>query len=67
MKVISTNPDGSAMAEFENLVQHSKVIGVTEPIRAVIAISEIPELIRIGQNGHRGAQRFESMFAQVLQ
>jgi len=63
MKVISTNPDGSALVEFENLVVHTNVIGVTAPIRVVVAISEIPEPTRIGQKGRREAQRFKSMFA----
>ena len=32
MKVISTNPDGSALVEFENLVRHTEVVGVTAPV-----------------------------------
>ncbi len=65
MKVISTNPDGSALVEFENLVRHTEVVGVTAPVQALIAISSIPGLIRTGQKARRGAQKVNSIFAKM--
>ncbi len=64
MKVISTNPDGSALVEFENLVRHTEVVGVVAPIQALVDISSIPGLIRTGQKAKRGAQKINSIFAK---
>ena len=63
MKVISTNPDGSALVEFEKLVRQTDVVGVTAPIRALVSISDIPGLIRTGQKARRSAQKLNSIFA----
>lgn len=65
MKVLSTTPEGEALVEFENLVQHTKVVGVKEPIRAVVAISEIPKLVRLGQLGQRAGQQIRSLLIQL--
>ncbi|MBI5400952.1 MAG: hypothetical protein HZB12_02465 [Candidatus Yonathbacteria bacterium] len=65
MKVISVKPDGSALVEFENLHQHTSVIGVVEPIRAIIAIDDIPELVRNGQKAHRASQKFSSFMGRA--
>lgn len=67
MKVISTSPDGAALVEFGNLVQHTKVIGQKEPIRAIVAISEIPKLEQIGRQARRSAQKLSSVFSKIQQ
>ncbi|HAS84777.1 MAG TPA: hypothetical protein DCS23_01735 [Candidatus Yonathbacteria bacterium] len=65
MKVISTDPDGSALIEFENVHCNTNVIGETAPVRAVVSISRIPDLIRIGQQGRRAVQKLNSLFAVI--
>lgn len=65
MKVISTTPDGSASIEFENLVRQTEVVGDTEPIRALISISSIPDLIRTGQKARRAGQRMRANLAKM--
>lgn len=65
MKVLSTNPDGGALVEFENLVRQTEVVGITAPIRALVPISSIPGLIRTGQKARRGAQKVSSIFAKM--
>ena len=65
MKVISVEPDGNALVEFENLHRLTTVIGKTAAIRAIIPIASIPDIIRIGQQGRRAAQKINSIFAKM--
>lgn len=65
MKVISTFPDGSALVEFSNLERQTEVVGVTAPIQAMISISSIPDLVRLGQKGRRAGQQINSIFARM--
>ncbi|MFA5997134.1 MAG: hypothetical protein WC791_01440 [Candidatus Paceibacterota bacterium] len=67
MKVLSTKPDGSALVEFTNLPQYTNVIGVKEPVRAIVSISEIPKLVRIGQQARRSAQKLSALLAKNQQ
>lgn len=64
MKVISTKLDGSALIELDNLCQHTNVVGVSEPIRMSANIKDIPDLLRIGQNARRAAQKLHSLMME---
>lgn len=60
MKVISVSPDGSALVEFGNLRQHTKIVGVDAPIQAVVDIASIPKLLEMGRKGRRAGQKLRA-------
>lgn len=64
MKVISTTPEGTALVEFGNLMQRSRIIGIPDPVLAVVPIASIPRAIHIGQNARRHGQRTRALLAK---
>lgn len=64
MKVLSVD-DGQALVEFDNLVQHTNVIGVTEPVRAMVPVAMLPGLEKFRQAGQEAAQSFNKLMADI--
>jgi len=64
MKVLSVD-DGQALVEFDNLVQHTNVIGVTEPVRARVPVAMLTGLEKFRQAGQEAAQSFNKLMADI--
>ncbi|MGB2580261.1 MAG: hypothetical protein WBC83_01035 [Minisyncoccia bacterium] len=64
MKVLSVDGDHS-LIEFDNLVQHTNVIGVTEPVRAMVPTAMLPDLEKFRQAGREAAQSFKQLMADI--
>ncbi|HBH71764.1 MAG: hypothetical protein UU88_C0015G0024 [Parcubacteria group bacterium GW2011_GWC1_42_11] len=64
MKVLSID-DGQVLIEFDNLVQYTNVVGVTEPVRAMVPVAMLPGLEKFRQAGQEAAQRFNQVMADI--
>lgn len=66
MKPVSVREDGGVVFEFKNLVQHTNVVGVVEPIRVLIPKEKLLQFQKSSADAEAAGRRASQSFARLM-